>query len=245
MRCLALKSWDEPLSEAITVQYHDFKEMLVLSPWPQGSSRLLVKHAVVALYKAGTELAAIAMKKRGAVPRLYAGLFLQNEQIGYLKWLHKSRSLGSEVNSTLSLINASNSTAALQVVHSIQSTGGLIKGTRKIKDPNDSEFIVTYELGNKPAAVPEMFSAVLEAIAEAAPHDISGVGAYANGISTSGNVVVNVHGTDALSWENVVRSLFMLWVIIAKNNLVEIDFTFSYGGVRLGEGSVLVLPEPA
>ena len=197
MKYLALKSWNEALSEAFTMR--SFGEMLVISPWPQGSSSLLVKHAVVALYKAGTALAEIAIKKRGFVPRLYAGLFLQNQQIGYLKWMHNSSSLGSEVNSSLSLIDASNSTAALQVAHSNQPTGGLIKGSRKIKYPDDSKFVATYELGDRQAALPGIFSALLEAFADAAAHDNSAVGAYVNGISMAGNVAVNVHGPDTLS----------------------------------------------
>ena len=233
MKYMALKSWDEALSEAVTMR--SFSEMLVISPWPQGASSLLVKHAVVALYKAGTALAEIAIEKRGAVPRLYAGLFLQNQPIGYLKWMHGSSSLGSEVNSNLSLIDASNSTAALQVAHSNQPA---VKGSRKMRYPDDSKFVATYELGDRQAALPDIFSALVEAFADAAPHENSAVGAYANGISISGNVAVNVHGRDTLSWENLVRALFVLWTIIAQNHLVDIDFTFAYDGVFLGEGSV-------
>ena len=239
MKCLALHSWNEALLERFIMR--SWREMLVISPWPQGSSSLLVKHAVVALYKAGTALAEKALKKRGFVPRLYAGLFLQNQQIGYLKWLHKSSSLGSEVNRTLSLIDASNSTAALQVTHSSQPISGLVQGTRKIRYPDDSKFVATYELGDRQAPLPDIFSALLEAFADAAPHDNSAVGAYVNGISISGNVVVNVHGPDTLSWEHLVRALFVLWEIIAQNHPVDIDFTFAYDGVFLGEGSVLVL----
>lgn len=228
-----MEPWDETIAKGalVTTRQH---EQIIIKPWPSGSpSRLLIQHGVVALYEAGVALAAQPVTRRDYVPRLYAGLFLQDQQVGYLKWFDKPLSLG----------NASNAASTLQLLHRDKSTGiGDYSGT--IVDPGDSRFKVMWRLGDRAVGLPDIFSAFLEAMATAAPNDASAFGAHINAVGVSGDVALHVHGTaysSKLRWKALTTSLALIWsrVIAQRQSNMEFDFELYYDEGIVGRGFLL------
>ena len=244
---LAVKPGDDILEDNTLVTQAVYAEQVVLSPWPPdkpSSSRLRVKHGIVALYEAGTALAKIPVRQRGLVPRLYAVLSLEDQQIGTLKWLHKVNPPNSEANSTVGLFRTQNSTDALQMSRSDLRT--TVRGvSQTIVDPDDPKFQIKFEKGDKKVDLPEVFSAFLEAMATVSFKSASEVGAHVQAVSVSGNVVLNVHGfgiTTTLSWGQLLKSLFLIWFFVISQ--VEVDFELWYDGAVNGYGFLWSLNAP-
>lgn len=115
---IQMMAWLAPSAYSDTIdgpaRVSDYVEELSNRPWPPSSKgRLQIKHLVQAIYEAGFALAAKPITVRGTVPRLHAGLFLDGQQIGFMKWQHKRNPVAGGANSTVSLIDAANSTAVL------------------------------------------------------------------------------------------------------------------------------------
>lgn len=233
-----MEPWDEIIVKGAIVTTRQ-PEQIVLKPWPSGSpSRLLTKHGVVALYEAGVALAAKPVTRPGFVPRLYAGLFVRDEQVGYLKWF-----LGT--STTLSGGNASSLTRTLQSLHSDGSVGvGDYHFSGTIVDPADSRFKVMWRIGDKHVDLPDIFSAFLEAMATAASNDASAFGAVVNAVGVSGDVALNVHGVSndpsKLRWSALTTSLALLWsrVVTQRESNMELDFELYYDGGIIGRGFI-------
>lgn len=224
----------------------DSKVELIIAPWPDTSSRLLlVRHGVVGLYQAGYALAKIPVPANGLLPRLYSGLFLQNKQIGYLKFVPMSQLPESEVNSTSSLANTGNSTSTLQ--YRVDDEPWSVKGeSGTIVDPLDSNYRYNYQLGNVRVNIQESFSVFLEAMATAASHSFDEDDAVINAVSVSGDVALNLHGFSSLHslpfpWGAVPRVLSLLWthVIEEGGHFVDMDFELVLDGEIFGKGFMM------
>lgn len=245
MAFLAVVPWSSHLPSS-HMDGPDSKVELIIAPWPDSSSRrLLVQHGVVGLYQAGYALAKIPVPANGLLPRLYSGLFLQNKQIGYLKFVPMSQLPESEVNSTSSRKNTGNSTSALQFRFddgpwSIKDQSGTIV------DPLDSSYRYNYQLGNVRVDIQESFSVFLEAMATAASHDFDETDAVINAVSVSGDIALNLHGSSPshslpFPWGAVPRVLNLLWtnVIEEGGHFVEMDFQLVSDGETFGEGFMM------
>ena len=248
MYLLAVRPVEEILAEFVQVEEAIYLEKVVISPWPEkASSRLQIKHGIVAVYEAGTALAKIPITTRGLVPRLYAILSLEGQQIGVLKWLHKFSSQNSEANSTVSLVGTQNSTDALQMSRRVLRTTARGKSEITV-DPEDPKLQIKCERGDKILDLPEVFSAYMEAMATAGFNDDSATGAHVQAVSVSGDVVLNVYGygiTSRLSWRQLLQSLLLVWLYeIAEDNAVELDFELSYEGALIGYGFIWSLNPP-
>lgn len=215
---------------------------VVISPWPEIAGQLQIKHAAQVLYEAGNAVAVIPETRQNYVPRLYAGLFFENRQIGFMKWQPIPTSIAGKANNALSPINATASTSALRLFHTDKPTG-LRDDTGVLVDKNDSRFKVKYMLFDRPTSLRETFTAFLDAMAIAAPNEATDAGAFVNAVSVSGVVALNMHGTgyhSLLSWKLIVRTLLLLWEHGDFAN--EIDFEMAYDGIRIGEGFILNMP---
>ena len=62
----------------------DIAKLLILS-WPETVCQLQAKHAVQAIYKAGNAVAVFPTTPQYHVSQLYAGMFLENRQTGFMK----------------------------------------------------------------------------------------------------------------------------------------------------------------
>ena len=176
------------------------------------------------------------------VPRLYEGIFLNDQQIGYLEWLH------SGANGTLNLIDAGHATSAVQIARMDQGTDVAVGMEGVIVDPQDSRFEVKYQIGDHEADYPYVFSAFTDAIATAAAHDASADGAFADGRSIGGQIALNVRGVgipSTLTWGRMIKSLLLVWNhLIPQYNSSEIGFELLYEDGKIGTGFIYNVPDP-
>lgn len=253
---------DEPLSdpEIVDPQYH---EELIISRLGASdrTGGLRFKHIVQAIYEAGNALAAIPGTRLGYVPRLYAGLFLQNRPIGLMKWQHARSGVAGEANSSVGLsthINSTNSSSVLHDVnlksaqrleHVFEPAGVGGRGsTGTIPLPRESRYEITYRVLEQDVHLTQTFTAFLDAFAEAAPNDYDAVGAFVNGVSVSGEIAVNMHGTtipSRLTWIKLIETFGILWrQVIRGHNYYELEWELSYDGVKIGEGFLFNITFP-
>ena len=150
MSVLALKDWNGHSNGYVVHGPQIYPATLELQAWPHPSSgQLLVKHAVVGLLKAGDSLAWAPAVADPFLPRLFGGLFLHNQQIGYIRCLERSASLEGEVNSTLSVIKAKNSTVALELRPDDGPQAHLTDDSGSFVDPIFGRFTYRYQLHDK------------------------------------------------------------------------------------------------
>ncbi len=176
------------------------------------------------------------------VPRVYAGIFLNDQQVGYVEWRH------SGANGTLSLTDAGHATSAVQIARRDQGTDVAVGIEGVIVDPQDSRFKVRYQIGDHEADYPYVFSAFTDAITTAAAHDASAVGAFAEGRSIGGQIALNVRGVgtpSTLSWGRMLKSLLLVWNhVISQHNSSEVGFELLYDEVKIGTGFIYNVPYP-
>ena len=249
MSILALKDWNGHSNGYIVHGPRYYPATLELQAWPDPSSGLLlVKHAVVGLFEAGSSLAWAPAVADPFLSRLFGGLFLHNQQIGYIKCLDRSTSLEGEVNSTLSIVNAKNSTVALELRPDDGPQANLTDDSGSFVDPIYGSFTYKYQLNDRTVDLRDIFSVFLDAMATAAAHHIDHSGAVINVASVSGDVALNLHGIHslALPWLCVSRLLGLVWipVVIKARKYVEMDFQIYFEGRLIGEGFMMSLHPP-
>ena len=243
MSTLVSLSWDEPL-DYIEFQGAQGDAKLVVSAWPETSSPgLLVKHGVVGLYQAGMKMALAPITKYH-LPKLYVTLSLQGRQVGYLKYAPIAPSLGSEVNSTMSLVNAGNSTSALPFRLDDEPRRNVEDGYQILVDPLDKRYTYGYELKGGRVYLGDSFSVFLETMALVGPYPDTDVGDYVNAVSASGEVAVNVHQVGSHSeftWGAIPRLFYLVWsrAIVRELLFVEMDFKWFFEGELIGQGFMM------
>ncbi len=171
------------------------------------------------------------------VPGVHVRLFLYDQPLGYLEWLH------SGANGTLSLIDAGHATSAVQIARRDQSTDVAVGIEGVIVDPQDSRFKVKYQIGDHEADYSHVFMAFVEALATAAPNDASAVGDSMEGRSFRGEIVLKVRGVgtpSTLSWGRMFKSLLLVWShVISQHDSSEVGFELLYDEVKIATGFIL------
>ena len=244
MAWLAVSDYSGPLASPTRLCPQGYREELIFSPWPpQSESRLQVKHVVQAVHEAGFALAAKPITVPGSVPRLYAMMLLDGQQIGFMRWQHRSDPVAGGANGTVTLTDAANLTGVLQLAHRVEPTG-LEDTSGVIVDPVDPRFEFSYSVLERDADLPNIFTAFLDVLATAATNDALDTCDVVNAVSFSGDFAVNVHETSVTSqlyWISVIQALRLLWerVIIQDRNFKEIDFKILYDGTVIGAGFTL------
>ena len=220
-----------------------YRSAIQVAPWPAASPQFQGKHAIQAVYVAGMALAAKPVTRPSYTPKMYAGLFIDNQQVGFLKWALKQDSVVGIPNRTVSLINTANSTNTLLLAHDngeaeFQDLSGVIT------DRKDPKFTIKYNIFGEHIPIVEIFSVFLDAMATAARPDMDGTAAYVNSFSISATATVAVHQTTSpLSWLRLIRTITLLWEMLASGNPDhEIDFEMFYDGTQIGRGSLRSLP---
>ena len=177
------------------------------------------------------------------VPSMYAGLFIDNRQVGFLKFRPKQNPVAGTPNSTVGLIDAINSTSTLLLAHGDGLTG-IQDDQGVITDELDSKFTIRYSFTRQHIGFVEIFSMFLDAVATAARPDVTATGAYVNSPSLSGTAGLNVHETfSPLSWSRLIRTLVLLWELLGGGgHSQEVDFEMFYDGSTIGAGFLLSMP---
>ena len=249
MSILALKDWNDYANGYVVHGPRNHRVTLEMQAWPDPSSGLLlVKHAVLGLYQAGNSLAEAPVVAEPFLPRLYGGLFLLNQQIGYIKCRADERVEG-EVNGTLGIVNATYQTVALEIGPDNGPRRKLTDDSGSFVDPIDSRFSYSYQLNDRTLDLRDIFSVFLTAMATAAPYHGDAFGAVINEASVSGNIALNLHGaprSSALPWACVSRLLGLVWipVIVRDKKYAEMDFQIYFQGRMIGQGFMMNLHPP-
>ena len=240
----AKMAYDTEQSKVVSMSGHRYEEQVTLAPIVvHGHSRIQTKHVVQAINEAGKALAARPITRPGYVSRMVAGLYLQNEVVGFLKLQHEDSTVLSAANDTLRLPDDVGSTGTLQLAQDVRPAA-LNERSGEFVFPNNPRYILQYHVENKRAPLQDIFTAFLEAMADAAPYDVDAVEAHVTSIGVSGNFALNMHGTiqpSRLSWGNIIDTLKYLWEkVLSKHNFNEIEWSLSYDGVNIGAGFMLV-----
>ncbi|KAM0798101.1 hypothetical protein BDR22DRAFT_891619 [Usnea florida] len=228
---------------AIQLESPTYHAAIQVVPWPAPSPRFQGKHAVLAVYIAGMALAAKSVTRPEYTPEMYAGLFIDNQQVGFLKWQLRQDSVSGVPNSTVSLINSVNSTSTRLFARSDGETGVQdLSGV--ITDHKDPKLTIKYNIFGEHIPIVEISSVFLDAMATAARPDMTATDAYVNSLSISATATVNVHQvTSPLSWKHLIRTVTLLWEMLASGGKDhEIDFEMFYDGIQIGEGSLMSSP---
>lgn len=237
--------WDAPVEIETRITGVGYKEGMDISPWPPGVRGLEVKHCVQAIYDTGFTLARRPITKPGYCPKLYAGLFLQNRQIGYMKWrpiLPRKVNGGGNSRRTTDLVP--NPTVALLRSDAGDQTGPKVVGdtTGTLVDPADPRRTIKYTVFNQPIPFLDIWSAMLSALATAAPYGVYETGAAVDAAGVSGETILHMHQTGVpplLNWSMVINAVRMIWNAIVNNHWHRaIDFDLTYDGVTVGEGYI-------
>lgn len=249
MSVLALKDWNAHANRYIVHGPRNYPATLEVQAWPYPSSGLfLIKHAVDSIYKAGDSLAVAPAVAGPFLPKLVGGLYLYDQQIGYIKCLDRSELAESKVNSILNPLKAMNSTLVLEFGPDDGPQANLTEDPGSFVDPMFPSFTYRYWLRDRRLDLRGIFSAFLDAMATAAVRQIEQHGAVINTASVSGDVGLNLQATpgSTLSWLCVSRLLGLVWipVIIEAQKHVEMDFQIYFEGRIIGEGSMISLRAP-
>lgn len=243
-----------------------------LVPSPSGpGAQLKAKHAVRALYEACFAVSEHPYRipnTRMHVPRLYDGLYLQNQIIGFLSW-RLVHSVEGEANTTLETVDATNLTDILQVddnqrpnitispVDARHLTGTLQIGnyegpnsvqerSSSLTDPEDPNLVIFYTFLDQKCNYLSLFSAVMEGMAIVSSKDKDDVADAINSISAAGDFTINIHKTQTPStfrWIDMLRCLRDLWLIVAKlhQDPSDMDFGVLYRGSFIAQGHTLTI----
>lgn len=258
------------ISVDIKTSILDTEVRLVPSPSGPGA-QLKAKHAIRALYEACFAVSKyphLAPSTYTRAPRLYHGLYLQNQIIGFLSW-RLIDSVGGEANTTFGTVDAMNLTGNLQIDDNQRSnttispvdarnlTGILQAGNNEgpnsvqkrsssFIDPEDPNLIISYTFLDQKCNHITLFTAVIEGMAIVSPNDKNDIADAINTISAAGDFTINIHGTQTPStfrWIDMLRCLRNLWDILANwaEEPRDMDFEVLYRGSRIAQGHTLTI----
>ncbi|KAL8650325.1 MAG: hypothetical protein Q9210_003888 [Variospora velana] len=245
MAHFAFMPWDSHALIQRIIMGMGYTERIDISPWPRGVRGLQVKHCVQALYDTGFALARKPLTRSGYVPKVYAGLFLRDRQIGYMKWLSappREMNGGGGSRSNSKLIH--NSTVALIRSDASNQTGLQAVGetTGTIVDPTDPRLAIRYTIFGQPIPLPDTWTAILNALATAAPHSVHETGAAVDAAGVSGETILHVQETGTppfLNWGTLINAVRLIWKTIVDNHWYQAwDFDLTYDGATVGEGYI-------
>ncbi|KAL8833892.1 MAG: hypothetical protein Q9170_004039 [Blastenia crenularia] len=234
MAYLAAMPWDLPILLETRITGMGYIEEIVIRPWPKGVQGLQTKHCTQAAYEAGFALARIAITKRGFVPKVFAGLFLQGRQIGYMKWQSLMRGQAGRLDDVVN-ITATTPQIVKNIIHKGEKTGTLVYR-------GDPKFAIKYTLFEEEIYLPDIWTAFIDALASAAPHDASTTAAYVDAVGVSGGTVLHIHASNTpskLTWRMLNNGLLTIWDAITKNHWFQAwEFELTYESVKIGEGEI-------
>lgn len=111
-------------------------------------------------------------------------------------------------------------------------------------DPADANFVIYYDkLGGKRVYIDDLFTAFIDALANASPNDVDTLGASVNSLAYNGQarlVILDAGATGhpLLTWGRCIQAIGQLWRgFTALHDALETTrFDIEYAGVKLGSG---------
>lgn len=209
------------------------------------------KYLVWALYQIGLQLTVRHASQR---TEFLAGISLQRQRIGFFTYTNRQPGLANyPANSTHLLdgsypANNTSTTASRQPsdLH-VPSTNSILRAKyARVVDRDDRKLKIEYEFDGVKIAPARVFSAYMDALAIAAPHNSNEAGATVAARSADGRVSINVRRNPTyynFTWGELVKALSTIWrqVIIRYDSLADarwegMSFLIEYNGRLVGEG---------
>ena len=226
--------WEKIIDFPFRMAGPEYTTEAAISPWPKGRTGLKAKHVVVAVHGAGFALALIPYEPADKVPALYAGLFLDNQQLGFMKWQSKRLEVPSDTVSHANTTRSSKRDTAVAEKTSLRARSG------RMHDPNDPRWVIEYKVYDRAIDIADIFTACLDGIVAAAPNEAMENGAIINGVSHAGNIHVHLHGIgrpSSLSWQRAIFSVGAVFQQIIKEHANrEWYFEVLFEMRKVGEG---------
>ncbi len=240
---LANGSEEAVISANMQVSTRGTEVRLVPSQFGPGS-QLKYKHAVRALYEACFAVSVPCCRHSLLhVARLYDGLYLQNQLIGFLSW-RSIDSVEGEANTTLDTVDATNLTGILQIGNH-EGPNSVQKRSSSFTDHNDPNLVIFYTYSDRKCSVLNLFSAVIEGMAIVSSKDKDDIADYINSYSARGDFTINIDATQTTTfrWIDMLRCLRDLWDLVNRSDEVPADMNFEvlYRGSRVAEGHTLTI----
>lgn len=128
----------------------------------------------------------------------------------------------------------------------VNGTGTLTDDSGVIIDPSDPRFSISWTANGKSIPAQDIFSAVVDGIASTAQYEWNQICSYALGVSFSGNVAFHIgpySSSEGLlcGWIVKTFSFLVIYVVRARREFQEIDFTLSWQGQKMGSGYIMKL----
>lgn len=130
--------------------------------------------------------------------------------------------------------------------YAVNGTGTLTDDSGVIIDPSDPRFSISWTANGKSIPAQDIFSAVVDGIASTAQYEWNQICSYALGVSFSGNVAFHIgpySSSEGLlcGWIVKTFSFLVIYVVRARREFQEIDFTLSWQGQKMGSGYIMKL----
>lgn len=215
----------------------EYHEELLISPWPRDNLHLQAKHCIAAIDEAGFAFARRPIQTSGKVPKLYAGLFLHNRQVGWLKWQHKPQSNMISTAGSTDLGNtihqlADGSNAAVQTISKRTRAGHWHFG----------QYVIKYIILDQALEFTDIFTTFLDALSVVAKHDFSEKAGTVHGTGYSGNVHLKMQASSqpsALTYQRLAITLGNVFQqIVAWHAYQEWFWELFDQDQKLGEGYI-------
>ena len=111
-------------------------------------------------------------------------------------------------------------------------------------DPADANFVIYYnKLGGNKVYIDDLFTAFIDALANASPNDVDNLGASVNSLAYNGQarlVILDAGATGRplLTWGRCIQAIGQLWrgLMALHEGLETTSFDIEYAGVKLGSG---------
>ena len=231
---LAQEPWDRLLPfddyEVSAAWYASILKAEVVPPAP--TTVLKFKHLIMGIYELGCHVA-------DGIHFNYEVAFLSvNGRVaGIVSMERKTPGLVGGHNATA---NNSSSVEVMQVAYntSVADEPGVFV------DPGDVDFVIYYnKLGGNKIYIESLFTAFLDALANASPNDVDELGASVHSFGTDGEsrlVIVDASttGHPLLTWGRCIQAIGQLWqgLLLLHEGLETTRFDIEYAGEKLGTG---------
>lgn len=199
---------------------------------PGQASVLKPKHLIMGIYELG---------------RHFVDTAHYNYEAAFLSINGRVRGVVSLQNKTPARLGGQNATAnnsSLEEVVQAYNNTSVADEPGIIVDPRDVNFVIHYDkIGANRIYYDNMFTAFIDALANASPNDVDELGGSVNSVGHDGHarlVILDAGTTErpVLTWGRCIQAIAQLWRgLLALHEILEtIEFDIEYAGEKLGTG---------
>ncbi len=229
---LASSGWEKAIPsghEAYSREVNGIKVAFGSLAEPGDEYQLRNKHLILGLLEVMNTMA-----NKMSFCNTKAALYMYRKRVGQLvigRPLHPSLIRQNDTNVTLNDMNSNTVTRSLTI-------------EREIVDPEDSDFVISYEMSGDPIPCQALLSAAVNALANSAPASIDDRCTNSGGFSSKGEVACVIFGNPPMTTlfvltYGLVRTALRLLParLYSDESCGEVKFDFIYRGEELGGGS--------